>query len=68
LLSDGCEGTNLDQDYYDLLDAHCTDFKKMAGGGVGWFAHIYSENMEPGYGVYGKNGQLKIRFAPRTSC
>jgi hypothetical protein len=56
------------QDYYDLLDSHCNDFKSMKGGGVGWFAHIYSDNQEPGYGIYGTNGQLKIRFNPKTSC
>ena len=27
---------------------------------IGWFAHIYAEYMEPGYGVYGlKDGQKK---------
>ncbi|KAJ2934691.1 hypothetical protein H1R20_g2402, partial [Candolleomyces eurysporus] len=57
-----------EQDYYDLLDSHCGDFKSMKGGGVGWFAHIYSDNQEPGYGIYGTNGQLKIRFSPKTSC
>ncbi|KAG2017606.1 hypothetical protein CC2G_007105 [Coprinopsis cinerea AmutBmut pab1-1] len=57
-----------EQDYYDLLDSHCVDFKNMKGGGVGWFAHIYSDNQEPGYGIYGYNGQLKIRFQPKTSC
>ncbi|KAF5342415.1 hypothetical protein D9611_001374 [Ephemerocybe angulata] len=57
-----------EQDYYDLLDSHCSDFKSMKGGGVGWFAHIYSDNQEPGYGIYGTNGQLKIRFSPKTSC
>ncbi|TEB27089.1 B-(1-6) glucan synthase [Coprinellus micaceus] len=60
--------TQNEQDYYDLLDSHCNDFKSMKGGGVGWFAHIYSDNQEPGYGIYGTNGQLKIRFNPKTSC
>ena len=27
---------------------------------IGWFAHIYAEYMEPGYGVYGlKDGEKK---------
>jgi len=58
----------MDQAYYALLDQHCSDFKAVAGGGVGWFAHIYSDNMEPGYGIYGTNGALKFPFRPRTSC
>ncbi|EDR04017.1 uncharacterized protein LACBIDRAFT_320159 [Laccaria bicolor S238N-H82] len=57
-----------EQAYYALLDQHCSDFKAVAGGGVGWFAHIYSEDMEPGYGIYGSNGALKFPFRPRTSC
>ena len=29
---------------------------------IGWFAHIYAEYMEPGYGVYGlKDGEKKGR-------
>lgn len=54
--------------YYDLLDQHCSYFKNVAGGGVGWFAHIYSDNQEPGYGIYDSSGKLKFPFAPRTSC
>ncbi|KAJ3929773.1 MAG: glycoside hydrolase superfamily [Lentinula lateritia] len=57
-----------EHDYYTLLDSKCTYFKTVPGGGVGWFAHIYSDNMEPGYGIYGTNGKLKFPFAPRTSC
>ncbi|KAJ3871334.1 hypothetical protein F5051DRAFT_433941 [Lentinula edodes] len=41
-----------EHDYYTLLDSKCTYFKTVPGGGVGWFAHIYSDNMEPGYGIY----------------
>ncbi|KXN85317.1 hypothetical protein AN958_11417 [Leucoagaricus sp. SymC.cos] len=37
-----------ERDYYKLLDSHCTDLKEVVGGGVGWFAHIYSDNQEPG--------------------
>ncbi|KAH6909232.1 B-(1-6) glucan synthase [Coprinopsis sp. MPI-PUGE-AT-0042] len=56
------------QDYFDLLDSKCTEFKNMPGGGVGWFAHIYSDYQEPGYGLYKTDGNMKIRFAPKTSC
>ncbi len=56
------------QDYYVLLDEHCTDFKNTVGGGVGWFAHIYSDYMEPGYGIYNTSGQMKFAFGPRTHC
>ncbi|GAW02267.1 glycoside hydrolase family 17 protein [Lentinula edodes] len=41
-----------EHNYYTLLDSKCTYFKTVPGGGVGWFAHIYSDNMEPGYGIY----------------
>ncbi|KAI0790648.1 glycoside hydrolase superfamily [Abortiporus biennis] len=54
--------------YFTLLDEHCSDLKAAPGGGVGWFAHIYSDNQEPGYGIYNDNGKLKFPFAPRTSC
>jgi hypothetical protein len=51
-----------------LLDDHCTDLKSVVSGGIGWFAHIYSDTMEPGYGIYTASGKLKFPFAPRTSC
>ncbi|KAH9957906.1 hypothetical protein BC827DRAFT_1261439 [Russula dissimulans] len=54
--------------YYDLLDRHCVYLKKVVGGGIGWFAHIYSDAQEPGYGIYDAAGRLKFPFAPRTSC
>ncbi|KAG6864868.1 hypothetical protein C0991_006722 [Blastosporella zonata] len=58
-----------EKDYYTLLDNHCPDLKAVAGGGVGWFAHIYSDNQEPGYGIYdASETTLKFPFAPRTSC
>nr|GAT52508.1 b-(1-6) glucan synthase [Mycena chlorophos] len=58
-----------EQDYFKLLDEHCSYFKTVKGGGVGWFWHIYSDDMEPGYGLYGSNGKLKFSpFAPKTSC
>lgn len=56
------------QDYYVLLDSNCEFFKTVAGGGVGWFAHIYSDNMEPGYGIYNSEGKMKFDFSPRTQC
>ncbi|EPT02621.1 hypothetical protein FOMPIDRAFT_114078 [Fomitopsis schrenkii] len=54
--------------YFDLLDSKCSYFKAATGGGIGWFAHVYSEDQEPGYGIYGSNGKLKFAFKPRTSC
>ncbi|KAJ4480210.1 glycoside hydrolase superfamily [Lentinula aciculospora] len=57
-----------EHDYYTLLDSKCIYFKTVPGGGVGWFAHIYSDNMEPGYGIYGDDGKLKFPFTPKTSC
>ncbi|KAI0030066.1 glycoside hydrolase superfamily [Vararia minispora EC-137] len=57
-----------EQAYYELLDAHCEDLKQVVHGGIGWFAHIYSDDMEPGYGIYDTNGHLKFPFHPRTYC
>ncbi|KAF9048843.1 glycoside hydrolase superfamily [Panaeolus papilionaceus] len=57
-----------ERDYYTLLDSKCSYFKSVPGGGIGWFAHIYSDDQEPGYGIYGTNGALKFAFAPKTSC
>ncbi len=57
-----------EQGYYELLDQHCTDLKAVVGGGIGWFAHIYSDNQEPGYGIYDSKGVMKFPFSPRTSC
>lgn len=54
--------------YFDLLDSKCSYFKGAPNGGVGWFAHIYSDNQEPGYGIYGTDGNLKFVFNPRHSC
>ncbi|KAF9033700.1 hypothetical protein BDZ89DRAFT_947653 [Hymenopellis radicata] len=55
-------------DYYALLDSKCSFFKTVQGGGVGWFAHIYSDSQEPGYGIYNTKGSLKFDFSPRTAC
>ena len=57
-----------EQGYFSLLDEHCTDLKSVVSGGIGWFAHIYSDAMERGYGIYSASGKLKFPFAPRTSC
>ncbi|KAI0746443.1 glycoside hydrolase superfamily [Daedaleopsis nitida] len=57
-----------EQAYYVLLNQHCEDLKEVVAGGIGWFAHIYSDNQEPGYGIYNSKGQMKFPFAPRTSC
>ncbi|KAJ7284400.1 B-(1-6) glucan synthase [Mycena rebaudengoi] len=57
-----------ERDYYTVLDSHCSFFKTVRGGGVGWFWHIYSDNMEPGYGLYNTAGNLKFAFSPKTSC
>ena len=54
--------------YYILLDEHCEDLKEVVGGGIGWFAHIYSDDQEPGYGIYNESGHLKFPFSPRTHC
>ncbi|KAF8502307.1 glycoside hydrolase family 17 protein [Russula emetica] len=54
--------------YFNLLDQQCSYLKNVVGGGVGWFAHIYSDSQEPGYGIYDSSGRLKFPFAPRTSC
>jgi hypothetical protein len=69
--SDMSTGENLTlcyKAYFSLLDQHCNDLKNVVGGGVGWFAHIYSDDQEPGYGIYDSSGKLKFPFAPRTSC
>jgi exo-beta-1,3-glucanase (GH17 family) len=56
-----------EQDYFDLLDSKCVDLKNNPGGGVGWFAHLYSEDQGAGYGIT-ENGNLKFPFSPKTSC
>ncbi|KAF8645871.1 hypothetical protein AX16_007529 [Volvariella volvacea WC 439] len=52
----------------NVQNERCAYFKTVPGGGVGWFAHIYSDDQEPGYGIYNSNGALKFPFKPRTSC
>lgn len=31
-----------EEGYFNMLDSHCEDFKTTKGGGLGWFAHMYS--------------------------
>ncbi|CAL1707914.1 unnamed protein product [Somion occarium] len=57
-----------EQAFYGVLDEHCTNLKAVIGGGVGWFAHIYSDNQEPGYGIYNSAGKLKFPFKPKIRC
>lgn len=59
---------NLTQGYFSMLDSHCEDLKLGPQGGIGWFAHIYSDDQEPGYGIYDDAGNKKFPFKPRTSC
>ena len=60
---------NREQEYYTMLDSHCEDLKsKGPQGGIGWFAHIYSDVQEPGYGIYDVTGKKKFPFKPRVSC
>ena len=54
--------------YFVLLDQHCEYLKAVEGGGIGWFAHIYSDDMEDGYGILDTSGKPKFNFAPRTHC
>ena len=51
----------------DLLDSKCLYFKEI-NNGIGCFAHIYSEAMEPEYGVLDDSGKLNFPFSPKTSC
>ncbi|KAI0743866.1 glycoside hydrolase superfamily [Daedaleopsis nitida] len=57
-----------EQDYFDMLDDQCQFFKGVAGGGVAWFAHIYSDAQEEGYGILDVNGNPKFPFKPKTHC
>ena len=55
------------QDYFDLLDSNCQQLKSNPGGGVAWFAHLYSVDQDPSYGVL-SNGEPQFSFSPKTSC
>ena len=57
-----------EKNYFDNLDANCEFLKSVPGGGIGWFAHIYSDDMEDGYGILDTSGKPKFNFAPRTHC
>lgn len=53
------------QAYFDLLDSKCSYFKQQK---IGWFLHVYSDDMEPEYGLLGDNGKQLFPFSPKTSC
>lgn len=57
-----------EQAYFDMLDDQCAFFKGVPGGGVAWFAHIYSDAMEDWYGILDVSGREKFPFKPRTHC
>ncbi|EIW52391.1 uncharacterized protein TRAVEDRAFT_75371 [Trametes versicolor FP-101664 SS1] len=57
-----------EQGYYALLEENCEFLRDVVGAGIGWFAHIYTDEMEPGYGIYDDEGNMKFPFAPRTHC
>lgn len=57
-----------EEGYFQMLDSQCEALKKGPCGGIGWFAHIYSDKQEVGYGIYNTKGQSKFPFQPRTSC
>jgi hypothetical protein len=52
--------------YFDLLDSRCADFKRM--NSIGWFAHLWSDNDLPGWGITDYNGNPKFAFNPKTTC
>lgn len=55
--------------FYQVLDSSCEQFKKITPlGGVGWFWHIWKDDMLDGWGLIDWNGNPKWNFAPRTSC
>lgn len=55
--------------YFDMLDQNACGFMKDAPqGGVGWFAHIWSDNDMPGWGILDYSGNPKFSFKPKTSC
>jgi hypothetical protein len=57
------------QAYAELLDSSCEAFKDITPqGGVGWFWHIWKDDMMDGWGVLDSNGNPKWDFHPRTSC
>lgn len=57
-----------ERDYFNLLDEQCSWMKQQNGGGIGWFAHIWSDATLPGWGVLDNQGKLKFDFEPRTEC
>jgi exo-beta-1,3-glucanase (GH17 family) len=55
------------EDYFSLLDFFCTVLKQNAGGGVGWFAHVYSTDQDASYGIL-VDEVPQFSFNPLTSC
>lgn len=62
---DAVSNVKNEKEYFDTLDNHCSYFKK---NNIGWFAHIYSDEQEPGYGIYDTNHKRKFKFHPKTEC
>jgi exo-beta-1,3-glucanase (GH17 family) len=56
---------NSEAEYFNLLDSKCSWFKQE---NIAWFMHIYSDDQEPGYGLYSTGGSKKFKFAPKISC
>ena len=55
--------------FYQMLDGACEQLKKITPlGGVGWYWHIWKDEMLDGWGLIDWNGNPKWQFAPRTSC
>ena len=65
--SNAVSSVQQEQAYFDLLNSKCSDLKSNQGGGVAWFAHLYSEEQGAGYGIL-ENGVPKFPFSPKTSC
>ena len=54
--------------YFNLLDFVCSGLKGYPGGGVGWFAHVYSIYQDLSYGILDQNGKTRFNFNPVASC
>ena len=67
--SDGHAVASLEQmvDYFVLFELLCSVLARNAGGGVAWFAGVYSVEQDPYLGIL-KNGQPQFSFSPPTSC
>lgn len=59
--------------FFRLLDTLACRQTMRTGpkGGLGWFAHIWTDSMLPGWGILegdGSSGKAKFNFRPRVSC